>query len=88
MSAVTRYLVLAIRRPEFDPAVGPPHIAWLDALRERGLLELTGGFSDGTGGAYVLKGMANLTEAQALVATDPLAITGSSTLTIHEWNTR
>ncbi len=82
------YLVLAIRRPGFDEAVVAPHLAWLDDLRGRGLLALTGGFSDRSGGAYVLQNVASLAEAQTLVATDPLAVTGSSDLTVHEWNTR
>ncbi|AKC85590.1 YciI family protein [Pseudoxanthomonas suwonensis] len=85
---MTYYLVLAMRRPEFDEAVVAPHLAWLDDLRARGLLALTGGFGDRSGGAYVLENVASLAEAQALVATDPLAVTGSSDLTVHEWNVR
>jgi uncharacterized protein YciI len=87
-ATVTRYLVLAMRRPEFSEAVIAPHVAWLDDLRARGLLEMTGGFGDHRGGAYVLRGIDSLAEAQAIVATDPLAITGSSDLTVHEWNVR
>ena len=82
------YLVLAMRKPSFDDAVIAPHIAFLNALVEKDQLHLTGGFSDGTGGAYVLKNIDTLEAAQAIVATDPLAIHGSSELTIHEWNTR
>jgi len=82
------YLVIAMRKPGFDEAVVAPHLAFLDDLRARGLLTLTGGFSDRSGGAYVLENVAGLAEAQALVATDPLAVTGSSDLTVHEWNVR
>lgn len=82
------YLVLAIRKPSFDDAVIAPHKAFLDALSADDQLHLTGGFSDGTGGAYVLKNVDTLDAAKAIVATDPLAIHGSSELTIHEWNTR
>ena len=82
------YLVLALRKPGFDAAVVAPHRAFLDDLRARGLLELTGGFSDGSGGAYLLKNVASLAEAQAIVAGDPLAVHGSSDLVVHEWNTR
>ena len=82
------YLVIAMRRPGFDEAVVAPHLAWLDRLRERGLIALTGGFSDRSGGSYVLQEIGSLAEARALVATDPLAVTGSSDLTVHEWNTR
>jgi len=82
------YLVLAMRKPSFDDAVIAPHKAFLDALSADDQLHLTGGFSDGTGGAYVLKNIDTLETAKAIVATDPLAIHGSSELTVHEWNTR
>lgn len=84
------YLVIAMRRPGFDDAVVGPHLAWLDDLQARGLLALTGGFSDRSGGAYVLRGLGSLAQAQAqaLVATDPLAVTASSDITVHEWNAR
>lgn len=88
MSIVTRYLVVAMRRPAFDEAVVAPHLAFLDDLRARGQLAMTGGFADRSGGAYVLENVASLEQAQAIVAADPLATTGSSDLTIHEWNTR
>jgi len=82
------YLVLAIRKPGFDEAVVAPHVTWLEDLRARGLLVSSGGFSDRSGGAYVLHGLGSLAEAQALVATDPLAVTGNSDFTVHEWNAR
>ena len=85
---ITRYLVVAMRRPGFDEAVVAPHLAFLDELRERGQLAMTGGFADRSGGAYVLENVASLAAAQAIAATDPLATTGSSDLTVHEWNTR
>ena len=82
------YLVLALRKPDFDNAVVAPHRAFLDDLRARGLLELTGGFSDGSGGAYVLCNVDDLEQARAIVATDPLALQDCSELSVHEWNTR
>ena len=81
-----RYLVMAMRRPGFDESVVAPHLAFLDELRAAGQLELTGGFSDKSGGAYLLRGIATLEDARAIVARDPLAIRRSSELTIHEWN--
>ena len=41
-----------------------------------------------SGGAYVLENVASLEQARAIVAADPLASTGSSDLTIHEWQAR
>lgn len=83
-----RYLVMAMRRPSFDDAVIAPHLAFLDELRATGQLEMTGGFSDKSGGAYVLVNVASLDEAKAIAARDPLALTGTSDLTVYEWNTR
>ena len=83
-----RYLVMAMRRPSFDDAVIVPHLAFLDELRAAGQLEMTGGFSNKRGGAYVLVNVASLDEAKAIAARDPLALTGTSDLTVHEWNTR
>ncbi|MFD0739869.1 YciI family protein [Lysobacter koreensis] len=80
-----RYLVLAWRNPGFDAAVVAPHRGFLDGLRAQGRLELTGAFSDQTGGAYVLLA-ANLDDARAIVDADPLHTAGASRLTVHEWN--
>ena len=85
---MTRYLVMAMRRPSFDDTVIAPHLAFLDELRATGQLEMTGGFSDKSGGAYVLVNVASLDEAKAIAARDPLALTGTSDLTVYEWNTR
>ena len=85
---MTRYLVMAMRRPSFDDAVIAPHLAFLEELRAMGQLEMTGGFSDRSGGAYVLVNVASLDEAKAIAARDPLALTGTSDLTVYEWNTR
>ena len=43
---ITRYLVMAMRKPDFSDEVIAPHLAFLDALRAEGKLEMTGGFSD------------------------------------------
>ena len=83
-----RYLVIAMRRPSFDDAVIAPHLAFLDELRAAGQLDMTGGFSDRSGDAYVLVTVASLDEAKAIAARDPLALTGTSDLTVYEWNTR
>ena len=60
-----RYLVMAMRRPSFDDAVIAPHLAFLDELRAAGQLDMTGGFSDRSGGAYVLVNVASLDEAKS-----------------------
>jgi uncharacterized protein YciI len=82
-----RYLVMAMRKPDFDDAVVAPHLVFLDGLRTGGKLEMTGGFSDKSGGAYVLN-VESLAEAQHIAAEDPLATSDSSALTVYEWNVR
>jgi uncharacterized protein YciI len=80
-----RYLVLTLRRPQFDPAVIGPHYAHLARLREGGQLELAGPFSDRSGGAYVIKA-GDLDAAHAIAHADPLHATGASDVRVYEWN--
>lgn len=88
MSAgIVRHLVMVMRRPGFDVGLLPAHAAFLDELRARGVLETSGGFSDGSGGAYLLRGIADLEEARSIAASDPLAIHGASDIAVHEWKT-
>jgi uncharacterized protein YciI len=81
---MNRYLVLLIRRPQLDPAVVPLHLAYLERLRGEGRVELSGGFSDKSGGAYLLHA-ADLAEATALVHQDPAHASGGWDITVHEW---
>jgi uncharacterized protein YciI len=81
------YLVMAMRKPGFSDAVVQPHRDFLADLRGQGKLLLTGGFADGSGGAYILQHVDSLDAAKALVARDPLVLQDASTLTVHEWNT-
>ncbi|MES2907463.1 MAG: YciI family protein [Pseudomonadota bacterium] len=80
-----KYLVLTQRTASFDPACLDPHYAFLDALKKDGRLEQFGGFSDKSGGAYVFKAH-NFNEAKTITENDPVFTTGSSTLTVYEWN--
>ena len=84
---MNRYLVMAMRKPEFSDAVIAPHLEFLDQLRQAGQLEMTGGFTDKSGGAYVLQ-VESLAVAQAIAQADPLTTSGSSAVTVYEWNTR
>ena len=80
-----RFLVLAMRAPRFDPAVIPAHYAHLDALKAAGRLEASGPFTDQSGGAYLVRAE-SLQDAQALAFADPVHLTGSSEVTVREWN--
>ncbi|AWV08751.1 YciI family protein [Marilutibacter maris] len=84
-AADRHFLVLAMRGPDFDPAVIGPHRAFLERLREQGRLRLAGGFGDASGGAYLLRAD-DLDQARALAESDPLHVTGASRITVFEWN--
>ena len=81
------YLVLAIRKPAFQASAGEAHKTFLDGLIAKGALDTTGPFTDGTGGAYLLRA-GSLEEATRIAHDDPLHTSGSSTLTVHEWRVR
>lgn len=82
-----RYLVTAFRTPQFQTSVIDEHYAFLDHLRQQGMLELAGPFTDKSGGAYLIKAE-NLEEARALAFSDPVHTTNSSIVTVYEWNAR
>ena len=82
-----RYLVITKRNPEFKPTVVEAHYAFLDQLRRQGILEMSGPFTDKSGGAYILK-VENLEAAKAIAFADPLHTTQSSFITVHEWNAK
>lgn len=82
-----RYLILTLRTERFDPAAIEPHYAHLDKLRERGVLELSGPFADKSGGAYLVRAQ-NLDEACAIAHSDPVHTSGSSKITVYEWNAK
>lgn len=80
-----KYLVLTIRKPSFDDAVRPDHYAFLQSLRERGILEQAGPFTDRSGGAYIIRA-GSLEEGEALALQDPLHVRDCSTVTVFEWD--
>ncbi|MFR9750206.1 YciI family protein [Nocardia sp. 004] len=81
---MNKYLVLAMRTPRFDAAVIEPHREFLRSLQDRGQLQESGRFTDGTGGAYIVYAD-NLDAAREIVLADPVHTTGASELTVHEW---
>lgn len=78
-----RYLVITIRTPEFQASVIDAHYAFLDRLRQQGKLELSGPFTDESGGAYLIQA-ANLEKAKAWAFSDPVHTTHSSVVTVYE----
>ncbi len=82
-----RYLVMTMRTPRFQSSVIEAHKAFLERLRQSGHLEMSGPFTDKTGGAYLIKAV-NFEEAKALAFTDPVHTTKSSVVTVYEWNAK
>lgn len=80
-----KYLVIAMRNPGFQETVIESHCTFLENLRQQNILELAGPFTDKSGGAYMIKAN-NLEEAQEIAHQDPLYLTQSSRITVHEWN--
>ena len=80
-----KYLVLTLRKPTFDSAVRPDHYAFLESLRDQGILEQAGPFMDQSGGAYVIMAQ-NLEEAHSIAKRDPLHIKNCSSVTVYEWD--
>ncbi|MBX7172922.1 MAG: YciI family protein [Pyrinomonadaceae bacterium] len=75
------------RKPMFQQTVIDDHYKFLDNLREQGKLGLSGGFTDKTGGAYIIEAE-NLEEAKSIAFSDPIHITNSSEVTVYEWNAK
>jgi len=82
------YLVMVTRTPGFTDHAAAEHVRFLDEVRARDQLLITGGFTDRSGGAYVLHHVADRAAAQAIVDADPLLVLGAATATVHEWSTR
>jgi uncharacterized protein YciI len=80
-----RYLVTTFRTPDFKTAVVEAHYAFLRELRVEGKLQIAGPFTDQSGGAYLLKAQ-NLEDAKEIAYRNPVHITGSSIVTVYEWN--
>jgi uncharacterized protein YciI len=80
-----KYLVMTLRKPHFDDAVVPAHYAFLQSLRDKGVLEQAGPFTDRSGGAYVIQAE-SFEAARAVAQQDPLHLRDCSDVTVREWN--
>jgi uncharacterized protein YciI len=79
------YLALTLRTPQFDPSVIKAHYSHLEALKVRGALEAFGPFTDKSGGAYLIRAD-SLEQARAMAFADPVYVTGSSEVSVREWD--
>lgn len=84
---MNRYLVMAMRRPDCDPAFVQPHVNYLEGLRAGGTLELSGPFVGQGGGAYLLR-VDSMEAAMRIVEADPAYVSGGWDITVYEWQAR
>jgi uncharacterized protein YciI len=75
-----KYLVMTMRKAQFDPAVAPAHY-------DDGVLEQAGPFTDRSGGAYVVRAE-GLERAREIAGQDPLALRDCSEVTVREWDSK
>ena len=80
------FLVMLMRRPQVDLAVVPLHRQFLESLRAQGRNEMSGGFADKSGGAYLLRAE-SMDEALAIAHSDPAHTSGGWDVTVYEWDT-
>ncbi|MDP4086159.1 MAG: YciI family protein [Bacillota bacterium] len=79
------YLLVTMRTSSFNKMFIQPHYEYLNKLKESNQLEAYGPFSDGKGGAYLIKSN-SLEEAIEIGQSDPLVKSGSSTVMVKEWH--
>lgn len=79
-----RFLFYNQRTEQWSPDSLPHHLAYLAELRAAGKIELSGGFTDLSGGAVIVRAD-SLEEAQAIAANDPISKMGTHKIAVHEW---
>ena len=87
VGAQTLYLVMTVRTPQFQASVIDAHYASLDRLRQQGVLELAGPFSDQSGGAYLIRAD-SMAQARDIAYRDPVHTSASSIVTVYEWHAK
>ena len=76
-------LTIVVDRAVYEPHL-PAHLAYLQELKARGALLLSGPFTDRTGG-MVLVEAASREEAEAIVQADPLVANRVDSYELREW---
>jgi uncharacterized protein YciI len=73
------------RKPTFTGESIPEHREFLHGLKGTDTLLMAGGYSDQTGGAYVIEAT-SLEAAKNIVTADPMYQENESVYSIKEWN--
>jgi Uma2 family endonuclease/uncharacterized protein YciI len=77
-------LTIVVDRETYEPYL-IEHMAYLETLKQRGVLLLSGPFMDRTGGLVVVHAESR-TEAELIARNDPLVKRGLDTYELREWN--
>src|SRR4051812_45069653 len=76
-------LTIIVDRAVYEPHL-PAHLAYLQGLKARGVLLLSGPFADRTGGMVVIRA-ASRAEAEAIAQADPLVANQVDSYELREW---
>lgn len=76
-------LTIVVDRATYEPHL-PDHLAYLQVLKQRGVLLLSGPFADRTGGLVCICAD-SWEEAEAIAQQDPLVRNGVDTYELREW---
>ncbi|MBL4635899.1 MAG: hypothetical protein JKY56_18710 [Kofleriaceae bacterium] len=81
-----RYVVLLTHTQpaRIDEELVRSHVAYLQQLEEKGLLELCGPFPENAGGMLVLR-VANAEEAHSIAQADPFISSGAQSYMLRRW---
>jgi len=76
-------LTIQVERAVYEPHL-PLHLGYLQELKQRGTLLLSGPFADRTGGLVMVRA-ASREEAESLALADPLVKSGVDGYELFEW---
>lgn len=83
---MTKFLIIVLRKSNFNRDSIEPHLQFLKDLDSNHLIDMGGPFADSSGGAYVLN-VKTIEEARAIAFQDPVYLSGSSTVDVYQWIT-
>jgi uncharacterized protein YciI len=76
-------LTIIVERTLYTPHL-PAHLAYLQQLKQRGVLLLSGPFADRQGGMVIIQAETSAA-AEAIAQADPLVSSGVDSYTLREW---
>ncbi len=74
---------IVVDRTTYEPHL-PAHLDYLQTLKQRGVLLLSGPFTDRSGGMIMIRA-ASYDAAETIARNDPLVSSGVDRYQLHEW---